>query len=99
MPEFTVALETLGARQGAGTASAYERLGEALGTDRLGDIDEAGIVEARVVADDFDGALKQVWNAVATAGADDHFVFAEHPDLPEHWRRREGGGPPPGALG
>ena len=99
MPEFTVALETLGAHPGVATASAYQRLGEALGTGRLGDIDDAGIVEAHVVADDFEGALRQVWNAVATAGADDHFHFAEHPDVPEHWRRPDGGGTPPGALG
>ena len=98
MPEFAVALETLGHR-GVGTASAYERLVEALGTGRLGDIDETGIVEARVTADDFDHALDIVWDAMATAGADDHFVFAEHPDIPHHWRRVDGGGRLPGALG
>jgi hypothetical protein len=29
-----------------------------------------------------------VWNAVAASGTDDHVVFLEHPDLPEHWRHR-----------
>ena len=87
MPEFAVALETLGGHQGVATASAYERLGEALGTGRLGDIDDDGFVEARITADSFDDALRIAYNAVATAGADDHFVIAEHPDVPEHWRR------------
>ena len=59
--------------------------------DRLG---SEGVGTERV-----DGALRFVWDAIARAGADDHFVFAEHPDLPQHWRRPEGGGPPPGALG
>ena len=98
MAEFKVSLETLG-HDGVGTAAAYQRLGEALGTGRLGDIDEAGIVEATVVADDFEAALRTVWDAVALAGADDHFVFAEHPDVPGHWRTPEGGGPPPAAQG
>ena len=87
MPAFKVALETLG-HPGVGTAAAYERLGEALGRDALGDIDETGILEVTVKdAADFEDALRRVWDAVATAGADDAFVFAEHPDVPEHWRR------------
>jgi hypothetical protein len=39
-------------------------------------------------ADDQEAALDQVWNAVAASGTDDHIVFLEHADLPEHWRRR-----------
>lgn len=97
MPEFKVALETIGGHQGVGTASAYERLGEALGTGRLGDIDDAGIVEARMSAESFEAALQQVWDAIGRSGADDHFAFAEHPDIPEHWRRPGQSGPP-GAL-
>jgi hypothetical protein len=27
---------------------------------------------------------------VAASGTDDHIVFLEHPDLPEHWRRYSG---------
>ena len=41
-------------------------------------------------ADDLEEALQAVWDAVAAAGADDHVVFLEHPDLPEHWRHRSG---------
>jgi hypothetical protein len=37
-----------------------------------------------------------VWDAVAASGTDDHVVFLEHPDLPEHWRERSGG---PGRTG
>jgi hypothetical protein len=33
-------------------------------------------------------ALQRVWDAIAAAGADDHIVFAEHPELPEHRRVR-----------
>jgi hypothetical protein len=43
-----------------------------------------------VDADDQETALDQVWNAVAASGTDDHIVFLEHPDLPEHWRHRAG---------
>jgi len=44
--------------------------------------------EVQLDADDQEDALKQVWDAVAAAGADDHVAILEHPDLPEHWRRR-----------
>ena len=98
MPQQKVALETIGER-GVGTVAAYERLREALGPDALGDIDEAGILEITIKdAKDFEDALMRVFNAIATAGADDNFVIAEHPDIPEHWRR-EGRVGPPGALG
>jgi hypothetical protein len=50
--------------------------------------DELGIFDVSVDADDLDGALHTVWNAVAASGSDDHLVFLEHPDLPEHWRPR-----------
>ena len=97
MPQFKVALELLG-HPGVFTAAAYERLAETLGRDNLGDIDENGILEVSVKdASDFDDALRRVWDGVARAGADDRFVFAEHPQIPEHWRRpgQEG---LPGAL-
>ena len=41
-------------------------------------------------ADDLEEALQTVWDAVAASGTDDHMVFLEHPDLPEHWRHRSG---------
>ncbi|MCW3023604.1 MAG: hypothetical protein JWR30_2926 [Conexibacter sp.] len=50
--------------------------------------DELGVFDVHVDADDLDGALHVIWNAVAASGSDDHLVFLEHPDLPEHWRHR-----------
>jgi hypothetical protein len=55
--------------------------------------DEVGEFEVRVDADDLDGALMQVWDAVAASGTDDHIVLIEHPDMPEHWRRRSAARP------
>jgi hypothetical protein len=50
--------------------------------------EESGVFEVTVEADSQEAALQRVWDAVAAAGADDHIAFAEHPSLPEHWRRR-----------
>ena len=89
MPAHKVGLEVLGHR-GVGLDAAYARLGEALGSGALGEIDDAGYLEVTIKdAEDFEDALRRVWNAFATAGADDHFVFAEHPDIPDHWKRRD----------
>jgi hypothetical protein len=56
------------------------------------DADSDGVFEVVVSASSFEAALEVVWNAVAAAGVDDEIRFAEHPDLPGHWRRRAGGG-------
>ena len=61
-------------------------LQSALGEGRVGFPDDNGILEVTVTAASFDAALTKVWDAVAAAGADDQLAFAEHPDLPEHWR-------------
>jgi hypothetical protein len=50
--------------------------------------DEVGAFEVVLEADDLEQALSTVWDAVAASGTDDHLVFLEHPDLPEHWRAR-----------
>jgi hypothetical protein len=50
--------------------------------------DGLGVFEVAVEADDQEQALTTVWNAVAASGTDDHVVFLEHPQLPEHWRVR-----------
>ena len=50
--------------------------------------DAVGIFEVHVDADDYEQALNIVWDAVAASGTDDHILFLEHPDLPEHWRAR-----------
>jgi hypothetical protein len=51
--------------------------------------DEDGTFEIEIEADDEEQALHLVWNALAASGADDHLVILEHPDIPEHWRRRD----------
>jgi hypothetical protein len=53
--------------------------------------DDVGVFEVVVDAEDREDALLKVWNGVAASGTDDHIVFLEHPDLPEHWRERSGG--------
>jgi hypothetical protein len=50
--------------------------------------DELGVFDIHIDADDLEGALHLIWNAVAASGSDDHIAFLEHPDLPEHWRHR-----------
>ena len=59
----------------------------------VGEPDGNGLFDAAVEAVDLDGALHVIWNAVAASGTDDHLVFLEHPDLPEHWRHRSGARP------
>jgi hypothetical protein len=67
---------------------ARAQLAAALPGATVGEPDEVGTFEVTVEADDQEAALDQVWNAVAASGTDDHIVFLEHADLPEHWRRR-----------
>ena len=52
----------------------------------VGEPDEIGVFEVAVEAEDFEHALQVVWDAVAASATDDHLVFLEHPDIPEHWR-------------
>jgi hypothetical protein len=51
--------------------------------------DETGTFEVRLDAQSREEALHRVWNAIAECGCDDHVVFVEHPDIPEHWRAKE----------
>jgi hypothetical protein len=68
-----------------------ERLSEALPGDTVVDEpDEFGVFEIELDAEDQDDALMKVWNAVAASGTDDHILFLEHPELPEHWRPKSG---------
>ncbi|MEA2227024.1 MAG: hypothetical protein QOF04_654 [Solirubrobacteraceae bacterium] len=69
---------------------AREQLAAALPDAEVGEPDEIGVFEVRVDADDLEAALQRVWDGVAASGTDDHIVFLEHPDLPEHWRPRSG---------
>jgi hypothetical protein len=68
-----------------------ERLAESLPDDAVaGEPDELGVFEIELDAEDEEEALTKVWNAVAASGTDDHILFLEHPELPEHWRPRSG---------
>jgi hypothetical protein len=69
---------------------ARVQLADALPEAQVSEPDDAGEFEIRLDADDLEQALERVWDAVAASGADDHIVFLEHPDLPEHWRPRSG---------
>jgi hypothetical protein len=70
---------------------AREELAAALAGAEVTEPDDVGIFEVRLEADDKEQALQRVWDAIAASGTDDHIVFFEHPDLPEHWRRLSGG--------
>jgi hypothetical protein len=90
MPEtHAIAMQVLD--RGAATDDAVGRLRSALDGAAVGDPDDTGIFTVEVPAGSQDAALARVWDAVAAAGADDHVAFAEHPDLPEHWRHRAAG--------
>jgi hypothetical protein len=66
---------------------ARAELAAALPDDaRIGEPDEVGVFEIELEAEDLEDALRRVWDAVAASGTDDHIVFMEHPDLPQHWR-------------
>jgi hypothetical protein len=83
--EFKVALrEELGGPHGEETRSA---LLDALGNPPASAPDDAGTFEVTVDAADHDSALLAVWNAMAASGADEHILFIEHPNVPEHWRQ------------
>ena len=71
-------------------AQAREPLAAALPGAEVGPPDELGVFEIAVEADDLEQALQRVWDAVAASGTDDHIVFLEHSELPEHWRPRSG---------
>ena len=70
---------------------AREELAAALppGAD-VSEPDEDGVFEVALDAEDQEHALTLVWDAVAASGTDDHILFLEHPDIPEHWRVRTG---------
>jgi hypothetical protein len=65
---------------------ARAHLRAALPDAEVGEPDDVSVFEIVLEADDQEQALQCVWDAVASSGTDDHIVFLEHPDLPEHWR-------------
>ena len=69
---------------------ARAQLAAVLPDAEVGEPDELGVFEIALDAEDQEDALTRVWDAVAASGTDDHIVFLEHPELPEHWRRYSG---------
>ena len=69
---------------------ARQQLAEALPDASVGAPDAVGVFEVPIEAEDLEHALTRVWDAVAASGTDDHIVFLEHPELPEHWKHRSG---------
>ena len=65
---------------------ARAQLAAALPEAEIGQPDETGVFEIAIEATDQEEALTRIWDAVAASGTDDHVVFLEHPQLPEHWR-------------
>jgi hypothetical protein len=83
--EFKVGLrEEIGGEHGE---EVRRRFLEALGNAPATEPDETGTFEVTLEADTVDDALLAAWNAMAASGAEDHILFLEHPNLPEHWRR------------
>jgi hypothetical protein len=84
--DFRVGLYAI--ERGRALEQALEDLARELPGGRVGRPDDAGILEVTIEASSFDHALTRVWDAVAAAGVDDQLAFAEHPDLPDHWRAK-----------
>jgi hypothetical protein len=83
--EFDIGLrEEIGGPHGEEVRRAFL---EALGNPPATDPDDTGTFDVTVEAETIDDALLAAWNALAASGADDHILFIEHPNLPEHWRR------------
>jgi hypothetical protein len=58
---------------------------------KVSETDETGTFEVELDAADREAALSIVWNAMASCGGDDQLIFAEHADIPGHWRPRPQG--------
>jgi hypothetical protein len=67
---------------------AREALAALLPDADVGEPDEIGAFDIALDADDEEAALTRIWDAIAESGSDDHILFLEHPELPEHWRHR-----------
>ena len=69
---------------------AREQLAAAVPSATVSEPDETGVFEIELDAGDQEQALERIWDAIAASGTDDHVIFLEHPELPEHWRERSG---------
>lgn len=84
----TVALFRLDPTQTPHAGQAVARLRAVLPGARVDEPDAIGVFEVHLRAPSFEQALTIVWDGIAAAGADDHVVFMEHPEIPEHWKTR-----------
>ncbi len=73
--------------RGMHAREAVQRLRTVLGC-HVDEPDRTGTFSVHVEAATFERALDLAWNGMAAAGADDHVVFLEHPDIPDHWKLR-----------
>jgi hypothetical protein len=69
---------------------AREQLAAVIPEAEVSEPDDLGVFAVSLDAEDEEGALTRIWDAVAESGSDDHIVFLEHPDLPEHWKHLSG---------
>ncbi len=67
---------------------AREQLAAELREAEITEPDDVGVFEIRLDADEQEDALQRVLDALAASGTDDHIVFLEHAELPDHWRHR-----------
>ncbi|MCW3065281.1 MAG: hypothetical protein JWN32_2453 [Solirubrobacterales bacterium] len=74
--------------RGAALRRGLSELRTALPDATIGEPDQTGVFEIELRAKSFEAALEAAWDAVAAGGSDDEMAFAEHPDIPEHWRHR-----------
>ena len=92
MAEHTIALQFQDRSPRA--QKAKDDVCAALGGAQCTEPDEGGTFEVRVKAAGQEDALQKVWDAMAAAGADDHLVIMEHPDIERHWEHRPDGAHP-----
>src|SRR3954454_10954605 len=69
---------------------ARGQLAAALPDADIGEPEDVGVFEIAIDAEEQEEALQRIWNTVAASGTDDHIVFLEHPQLPDHWRQYSG---------
>jgi hypothetical protein len=69
---------------------ARAELAAALPDAEITEPDDIGVFQIMLDAEDQEHALTRVWDGMAASGTDDHIMFLEHPELPEHWRHRSG---------
>ena len=86
MPTETVSLLLLHYGQGPRDERAREELARVLAGVQVSEPDDVGEFTVTLEARDREAALTRVFDAIAASGTDDHIVFVEHPDIPEHWQ-------------